>query len=39
MVTSDEAKRFEKVLNNCLVNKFNYKSPTQVLLEKIVLIS
>jgi IS30 family transposase len=39
MVTSDQVKRVERILNNKLVRKFNYKTPNQVLLEKIAIIS
>ena len=39
IVTSDEVKRVERLLNNRPVRKFNYKTPNQVLLEKIALIT
>ena len=39
IVTSDEVKRVERLLNNRPVRKFNYKIPNQVLLEKIALIT
>jgi len=39
MVTNDQVKRVESLLNNRPVRKFNYKIPNQVLLEKIALIS
>ena len=39
MVTSDQVKRVERLLNNRPVRKFNYKTPNQVLLEKIALIT
>ena len=39
IVTSDQVKRVERLLNNRLVRKFNYKTPNQVLLEKIALIT
>ena len=39
MVTSEQVKRVEQLLNNRPVRKFNYKTPNQVLLEKIALIS
>jgi IS30 family transposase len=39
IVTSDEVKRVEQLLNNRPVRKFNYKTPNQVLLEKIALIT
>ena len=39
IVTSDEVKCVEELLNNRPVRKFNYKTPNQVLLEKIALIS
>ena len=39
MVTSDQIKRVERLLNNRPVRKFNYKTPNQVLLEKIALIN
>ena len=38
-VTSDQVKRVEKLLNKRPVRKFNYKTPKQVLLEKIALIT
>jgi IS30 family transposase len=38
-VTSEQVKRVERLLNNRPVRKFNYKTPNQVLLEKIALIS
>jgi len=38
MVTSDQVKRFESLLNNRPVRKFNYKTPNQELFEKIALI-
>ena len=39
MVTSEQVKRVEQLLNNRPVRIFNYKTPNQVLLEKIALIS
>jgi IS30 family transposase len=39
IVTSDEVKRVEQLLNNRPVRKFNYKTPNQVLLQKIALIT
>jgi IS30 family transposase len=39
IVTSDEVKCVEELLNNRPVRKFNYKTPNQVLLEKIALIT
>ena len=39
MVTSDQVKRVERLLNNRPVRKLNYKTPNHVLLEKIALIS
>jgi IS30 family transposase len=39
MVTDEQVKRVEKLLNNRPVRKFDYKTPKQVLLEKIALIS
>jgi IS30 family transposase len=39
MVTDDQVKRVERLLNNRPVRKFNYKTPNQVLLEKIALIT
>lgn len=39
IVTSDQVKRVEELLNDRPVRKFNYKTPNQVLLEKIALIS
>jgi IS30 family transposase len=39
IVTSDQVKRVERLLNNRPVRKFNYKTPNQVLLEKIALIT
>lgn len=39
MVTDDQVRRVEKLLNNRPVRKFNYKTPNQVLLEKIALIT
>ena len=39
MVTNDQVKRVESLLNNRPVRKFNYKTPNQVLLEKTALIS
>jgi IS30 family transposase len=39
MVTSDQVKRVERLLNNRPVRKFHYKTPNQVLLEKIALIT
>jgi IS30 family transposase len=38
-VTDDQVKRVERLLNNRPVRKFNYKTPNQVLLEKIALIN
>ena len=38
-VTDEQVKRVEKYLNNRPVRKFNYKTPNQVLLEKIALIT
>jgi IS30 family transposase len=39
ILTTDQVKRVEKLLNNRPVRKFNYKTPNQVLQEKIALIS
>jgi IS30 family transposase len=39
MVNSDQVKRVERLLNNRPVRKFNSKTPNQVLLEKIALIT
>lgn len=39
IVTDDQVKRVERFLNNRPVRKFNYKTPNQVLLEKIALIT
>jgi IS30 family transposase len=39
MVTDGQVKRVERLLNNRPVRKFDYKTPKQVLLEKIALIS
>jgi IS30 family transposase len=39
IVTSEQVKRVERLLNNRPVRKFNYKTPNQVLLEKIALIT
>lgn len=39
IVTDDQVKRVERLLNNRPVRKFNYKTPNQVLLEKIALIT
>ena len=39
MVTDDQVKRVERLLNNRPVRKFNYKTPNQVLLERIALIT
>jgi len=39
IVTSAQVKRVEQLLNDRPVRKFNYKTPNQVLLEKIALIS
>ena len=39
IVTSEQVKRVERLLNNRPVRKFNYKIPNQVLVEKIALIS
>jgi IS30 family transposase len=39
MVTSYQVKRVERLLKNRPVTKFKYKTPNQVLLEKIALIS
>jgi IS30 family transposase len=39
MVTDGEVKRVERLLNIRPVRKFDYKTPKQVLLEKIALIS
>lgn len=38
-VTDDQVKSVERLLNNRPVRKFNYKTPNQVLLEKIALIT
>ena len=38
-LTNDQVKRVERLLNNRPVRKFNYKTPNQVLQEKIALIS
>jgi IS30 family transposase len=38
-VTDEQVKRVEKYLNDRPIRKFNYKTPKQVLLEKIVLIT
>lgn len=38
-ITSNQVKRVERLLNNRPVRKFNYKTPNQVLLEKIALIT
>ena len=39
IVTDDQVKRVERLLNKRPVRKFNYKTPNQVLLEKIALIT
>ena len=39
IVTNDQVKLVERLLNNRPVRKFNYKTPNQVLLEKIALIT
>jgi IS30 family transposase len=39
MVTDDQVKLVERLLNNRPIRKFNYKTPNQVLLEKIALIT
>ena len=39
ILTTDQVKRVEKLLNNRPVRKFNYKTPNQVLQEKIAIIS
>ena len=39
VVTNEQVKRVEQLLNNRPVRKFNYKTPNQVLLEKIALIT
>lgn len=39
ILTFDQVKRVEQLLNNRPVRKFNYKTPNQVLLEKIALIT
>jgi IS30 family transposase len=39
MVTDDQVKRVERLLNNRPIRKFNYKTTNQVLLEKIALIT
>lgn len=39
MVTNEQVKRVERFLNNRPIRKFNYKTPNQVLLQKIALIS
>jgi IS30 family transposase len=39
MVPSVQVKRLERLLNNRPVRKFNYKTPNQVLFEKIALIT
>ena len=38
-ITDEQVNRVEKYLNNRPVRKFNYKTPNQVLLEKIALIT
>jgi IS30 family transposase len=38
-VNQDQVKQVEKLLNNRPVRKFNYKTPNQVLQEKIALIN
>ncbi len=37
IVTSEKVKRVERLLNNSPVTKFNYKTPYQLLVEKIYL--
>jgi IS30 family transposase len=37
LITDDQVNRVERLLNNRPVRKFNYKTPNQVLLEKIAL--
>jgi IS30 family transposase len=39
LVTDGQVKSVERLLNNRPVRKFDYKTPKQVLLEKIALIS
>jgi hypothetical protein len=39
MVTSDRVISVERLINNRQARKFYYKTPNQVLLEKIALIS
>jgi IS30 family transposase len=39
IVTDDQVKRVERLLNNRPVRKFNYKTPNQLLLEKNSLIT
>lgn len=39
IVTNEQVKQVEQLLNNRPVRKFNYKTPNQVLLEKIALIT
>ncbi len=39
MVTDGQVKRVERLLNKRPVRKFDYKTPKQVLLEKIALIT
>jgi IS30 family transposase len=39
IVNSKQVNCVEKLLNNRLVRKFNYKTPNQMLLEKIALIA
>ena len=39
IITREQVKRVERLLNNRPVRKFNYKTPNQVLLEKVALIS
>jgi hypothetical protein len=38
-ITNDQVKTVEQLLNDRQVRKFNYKTPNQVLLEKIALIT
>jgi IS30 family transposase len=39
LIQNEQVKRVEQLLNNRPFRKFNYKTPNQVLLEKIALIS
>jgi len=38
MVNGDQVKHVEKLLNNKPVRKINYKTPNQILLEKLFLL-